>query len=168
MKLSPELAAKVLELAGEKPSKRKKSAPDVRTAKPAGWSVTLELPCRVVSEINRRDYWPVKARRAEIQRDALADACRRAGWGAVGVISTRWQPPLPARVTFTHVGRAMDDDNLRSAFKALRDEVANWLGVDDGGTEVAWEYQQRAGKAGCGITIQGMRVRPSSVSGVRP
>ena len=38
--------------------------------------------------------------------------------------------------------RKLDDDNLASAFKAIRDEVAKQLGVDDGGDRVEWVYRQ--------------------------
>lgn len=154
MKVSPELEAKILVQAGATPVRRKKAAPpDVRTVRPAGWAVTLTLPCRVISEANRRDHWTVKRRRAEIQTDALRRACERAGW--LRVVVWDWRPPVPCVVTFTHVGPEMDDDNLRSAFKALRDEVAKWLLVDDGDGRVEWRYEQRTGEPGCVIRVEG-------------
>jgi hypothetical protein len=39
--------------------------------------------------------------------------------------------------------RALDGDNLQSAFKAVRDGVADWLGVDDGHKNLDWQYYQR-------------------------
>jgi len=33
-------------------------------------------------------------------------------------------------------------DNLRGALKAVRDQVATWLGVDDADPRVTWEYGQ--------------------------
>jgi hypothetical protein len=42
----------------------------------------------------------------------------------------------------------LDGDNLQSGFKAVRDGVADWLGVDDGNGLVDWQYVQRSGKAG--------------------
>lgn len=37
-------------------------------------------------------------------------------------------------------GRRLDDDNLRAGMKAVRDGVADALGVDDGSDRVRWEY----------------------------
>jgi len=43
----------------------------------------------------------------------------------------------------------LDDDNLRGAFKAVRDEVAKWLGVDDGDVDrVRWLYAQEPARRG--------------------
>lgn len=64
----------------------------------------------------------------------------------------RSKPPLPVHVVLNRVGnnkRPMDDDNLRSAFKYVRDAVALWLGVDDGDTDnVTWGYGQEICKDG--------------------
>jgi len=39
----------------------------------------------------------------------------------------------------------MDDDNLARAFKAIRDSIANKLGVDDGETDkIRFRYDQIA------------------------
>lgn len=98
----------------------------------------ITLPIRTVSEANRRDHWAVRAKRAKSQRTAVALAlrCRLARWG------------LPLVVTLTRIApRALDDDNLRSALKAVRDGVADALGVDDGSEQVTWRYAQcRPGK----------------------
>ena len=42
-------------------------------------------------------------------------------------------------------GRAMDGDNLAGAFKAVRDAVATFLGVDDADPRVKWSCRQRPG-----------------------
>jgi hypothetical protein len=39
----------------------------------------------------------------------------------------------------------LDGDNLQSGFKAVRDGVADWLGVDDGDKRIDWQYGQRSG-----------------------
>ena len=55
-------------------------------------------------------------------------------------------PAPPCTIVLTRVApRALDGDNLQSGFKAVRDGVADWLGVDDGSRLVEWEYRQRAG-----------------------
>jgi hypothetical protein len=152
----PEVWAKLTAAAGApaaaKPV-RKKLPPEVRTGGAAGWSVTLVLPCRVISDPNRRDHWTVKRRRSKHQEDALRLACARAGW--LRVVVWDWRPPTPCVVTFTHVGPEMDGDNLQSSFKALRDAVARWALVDDGDPRIVWRYEQRPGQAGVEIRIEG-------------
>ncbi len=45
--------------------------------------------------------------------------------------------------TLTRIAPALlDDDNLRPALKAVRDEVAAWIGVDDRDPLIAWGYEQ--------------------------
>lgn len=98
----------------------------------------LDLPLKTVSEINRRDHWAARRRRRIAQQDEV-----RAEWRMK--IGTR-RVQLPCRVRFTRIGpKALDDDNLRSAIKSVRDEVARLLGSHDGfGSPVSWDYQQEA------------------------
>jgi hypothetical protein len=54
---------------------------------------------------------------------------------------------VPLAITLTRVApRPLDTDNLSSAFKAIRDGVADALTVDDGDPRLAWVYQQRRGQ----------------------
>jgi len=65
-------------------------------------------------------------------------------------------------VTLTPVApRALDGDNLQSAFKAPRDEVARWLGVDDADPRVVWRVAQERTKRG----VYGVRVTLAPVDG---
>jgi hypothetical protein len=110
---------------------------------PAGWSITLPLPCRVVSEPNERCHWSVRRRRFREQAEGL--------WGA-------WEASPPLRVTFIRIGkRRLDTDNLAAAFKGLRDALAGLLGIDDGDDRIAWEYDQATGEPGVRLTIEGRR-----------
>jgi hypothetical protein len=88
------------------------------------------LPIQVQSEANTRGHWRAKAARAKCQRTATA-ACLRAMMARHGGSP---KPPLVVHMVrlIGPRGRKMDDDNLRGAFKAVRDGVADWLGVDDG------------------------------------
>lgn len=44
-------------------------------------------------------------------------------------------------------GREMDSDNLAGSMKAVRDGIADALGIDDGDTNrVRWSYSQKRGK----------------------
>ena len=92
----------------------------------------VHLPIATVSEANRRDHWQVRRKRAKAQRQmaaALVPRCR-----------------LPCVVTLTRISpRLLDDDNLRQALKAVRDGVADRLGIDDRDPRVEWRYAQRKG-----------------------
>jgi len=52
--------------------------------------------------------------------------------------------------------RVLDDDNLPSAFKGLRDAIAKSIGVDDGDRRYRWEYRQveTLGQEGTLVTIE--------------
>ena len=53
-------------------------------------------------------------------------------------------------VTLTRIcrGQGLDTDNLQSALKATRDQVAAWLGLDDGPrSPVRWAYHQESTRA---------------------
>lgn len=64
-------------------------------------------------------------------------------------------PQGPLTVTITRVGpRKLDDDNLQSACKYVRDEIANVIGVDDGNDRFyTWQYRQRTGPYGVEVDI---------------
>jgi hypothetical protein len=133
------------------PTAKRRAAPDVRTPSRGKWSITLTLACRVVSEANRPsgEHWSVKRRRKKVQAIALTYALIESGL-------KNHRPPLPLIVTWTHIGPHMDDgDNLNVSFKALRDRLAAWLGVDDGDERVEWRYAQRSGEPGVEVCIEG-------------
>ncbi len=133
MKLSPKQTAKVMALA-DKPRRRK----------PASKPVSVTVLTRVVSEANRREHWAVPMRRKHEQWAALAVAL-------FGIE----HPSPPVAVTWVHIGRRMDDDNLARAFKGLRDGLATAIGVDDGDeSAVTWRYEQRTGKPGVELRIE--------------
>jgi crossover junction endodeoxyribonuclease RusA len=92
-----------------------------------------ELPIRIESVANKREHWGKKAARTKLHRFA-----------ALAI-----QPhPLPCVVTLIRVApRQLDDDNLASGFKALRDGIADRLGVKDNDPRVQWKYAQVRGKA---------------------
>jgi hypothetical protein len=95
---------------------------------------------RLVSVANRREHWAARHRRGKREAEALGMA-----WAAAGFAP--WRCPWPVRVTWTRIGgKPLDTDNLTMAFKALRDALAERLGVDDGDTtRIRWRYRQRPG-----------------------
>jgi hypothetical protein len=99
--------------------------------------IEVSLPLRTRSVLNAREHWTKRAKRAQEQRAVVR--MRLAG-------VREWPPQLPANVTLTRVGpQALDGDNLQGALKAVRDGVADALGVDDGSDEVTWSYDQQRG-----------------------
>jgi hypothetical protein len=93
--------------------------------------ISVLLPIRIESVANKREHWAAKAKRTKAHRTAAL---------AVPV------HPLPCVVTLTRIGpRSLDGDNLQSGFKALRDGIAQRLGVDDADPRVEWRYSQRKG-----------------------
>lgn len=93
----------------------------------------IELPLRIESVANKREHWSVRSRRSKAHRLAAL---------AVPAHS------LPCVVTLVRVApRGLDGDNLQSGFKALRDGIADRLGVKDNDPRVEWRYDQVRGRA---------------------
>ena len=110
--------------------------------------IEVHLPIRTVSEANVRECWQAKHRRAKGQKEA------------VGLMLNRYRRSLQAHggrfyVTLTRVGvRKLDGDNLQRSFKAIRDQVAETIGIDDGSERIEWKYAQGKGKYGVKVTIE--------------
>jgi hypothetical protein len=102
-------------------------------------TIRIEVPLTLPSVANLREHWAAKAKRVKAQRLVVA-------W-RLKLVRDVLTPP-PNVVTLIRVApRRLDDDNLASAFKAVRDEVAKHIGIDDGDQRVAWRYAQAKGKA---------------------
>lgn len=102
----------------------------------------VTLPIRTLSEMNMRQCWQARARRVREQR----------GLARLVVAGTLAhepvKPPCEVHVTRCAPSGGLDDDNLRSALKAVRDGIADALGIDDGSDAVVWRYDQRRSKPG--------------------
>lgn len=95
----------------------------------------VTLPIRIESVANKREHWAAKARRTKFHRNAAL------------AIPSRFLPEPPCTVILTRIApRKLDSDNLASGFKALRDGIADRLGIDDGDERVTWRYAQEKGK----------------------
>lgn len=106
---------------------------------------------RLVSEANARGSWHGGASRAAQQRRTVALFFR----------SLRCAVPCNVRIIRVAPSR-LDDDNLARAAKAVRDQLAEWLGVDDRDERVSWTVAQTKG----GVREYAVRVivRPWSPS----
>jgi hypothetical protein len=99
------------------------------------------LPLRVVSEANRREHWAVRSRRVKQHRDLarLAITCQLMMEPLYDVFDITLIRIIGPR------GRRLDSDNLCSAFKAVRDGVADALAINDGSQRLTWRYAQECG-----------------------
>ena len=104
--------------------------------------IEVLVPIRTWSEANLRGHWAKRARRARTQRQAARFLVRAAcNVADTSVLSG------PITITLTRIApRRLDSDNLASSLKAVRDGVADAMGVDDGCSRIQWCYAQRKGK----------------------
>jgi hypothetical protein len=109
-------------------------------------SILTSLPLRIESTPNKREHWAVKARRTKEHRH-LSALMLTSKLSSVLVLRDFRAASFPVHVTLTRVApRALDGDNLQGGLKAVRDGVADALGIDDGDSRVTWSYEQRRGE----------------------
>lgn len=101
--------------------------------------IVVELPTHIVSEANGREHWRKVAARKKLHRQTAR------------LILQQYARPMredvSVSVMLTRIApRSLDGDNLQSGFKATRDGVADWLGIDDGSPRIMWQYGQEKGK----------------------
>lgn len=81
------------------------------------------------------------------KRAALTKMHRTYAWAAMREADTAPRLLGPVVVTLTRVApRELDTDNLTGGLKAIRDGIADWLGVPDNDPRVIWRYDQRKGE----------------------
>ena len=100
-------------------------------------TLTIRIPQLVPPTPNktRREHPMVGARRVKRERAQVAL-----------ILNAKTRPALPVNVTVVRCapGKMDGHDNLPFAMKAVVDEVAKWLGVDDRDDRVRWFYEQKA------------------------
>lgn len=92
---------------------------------------------RLQSRANERRHWAAKARLTKQERGL--------GWQLAGTLLGQTPPFLPLKITLTRIApRKLDkDDNLPMAWKAIKDGICDYLGVDDRTKGIVWVYAQR-------------------------
>lgn len=96
--------------------------------------IEAHIPIRIISVANIRSHWSVKARLTKLHRTTARVHMQ-------GLCSP---PKGPMTIVLTRLApRKLDTDNLASGFKATRDGIADWLGIDDGHPDLDWQYRQR-------------------------
>jgi crossover junction endodeoxyribonuclease RusA len=121
--------------------------------------IAFEMPYLLPSAANLREHWRRRAARVRSERATTAAAAR--AWDAPRV-------PFPLVVTITRVApRMLDSDNSASAAKAVRDGIADALGVDDSNPLVLWRYSQEKGRPAVRVEIETDRMEESPVDGLQ-
>lgn len=98
----------------------------------------FEIPIKTVSVANATEHWRTRAGRVKRERRATA----LVGRALVG----RYPVDRALQVRLVRISPGtLDDDNLRPALKAIRDELAVLLGRKDDSERagVSWLYGQR-------------------------
>jgi len=88
-------------------------------------SPPITFPLRTISGMNAREHPMARKRRVKAERAVVA-------WSLVKAFrASRPTLPLVIRLTRFAPSRGLDSDNLQSALKAVRDAIAQWLGIND-------------------------------------
>jgi len=110
----------------------------------------IELPIPTVSEANNTDHWSIKSKRKKIQKLLIKSSFNRLSPIII----------IPCHVILTRLAsRDLDDDNLVSAFKTVRDAIADYIrpglapGRADDHKGITWVYKQERAKTR-GVRIQ--------------
>lgn len=105
--------------------------------------MVIRVNVRTPPGLNVREHWRARARRVKDERESAA-------WALIG--KDKPSTPCSVRLTRYAPSNGLDDDNLAGALKAIRDAVADWIGVDDKHAErVRYVYAQERGPWGVGI-----------------
>jgi hypothetical protein len=114
----------------------------------AGTTLEFTIPIRTGQGLNAREHWAVKADRVQRERHGVILLFPR---------RKRLKPPYDVHlVRISPSASPMDDDNVVGALKAIRDEVAAQLQVDDGDKKrIRFTYGDERGLWGVRIKIEG-------------
>jgi hypothetical protein len=101
------------------------------------------VPVPIYSEANTREHWRTKAARVASQRGSVAY-----------FLSELNGRPKPVWILLArYSARTLDSDNLATAFKHVRDEIAALLKFDDRDPSVEWRYEQAKDTTRNGFTV---------------
>ncbi len=101
----------------------------------------VTIPIKVESEANQHTHWRERQRRAKSQRATV----RIFLLNEINQSSAK-RPALPVVVTMTRIApRMLDSDNAVGAFKAIRDSIADFLGINDRDPRIDWRVLQEKG-----------------------
>lgn len=141
-----------------KPHRRNGEAHEIQDSnKPASagearepqWWHLIKIPHKTTPLSNRaHQHWRKIHRIAQVDREVM-----RLCWMHAGrPVPPRW----PCVIIFRRLSPGvLDSDNLPTCFKAMRDELAELIGLgNDAGPEVEWRYEQTRVRRGQPITCE--------------
>lgn len=120
-------------------------------------ALCVALGIRTKTGLNAREHYFARAARVKKERAVTATGLLVLERAHPARVALAREPGRPLAVTITRVSPALaDDDNLAGAAKAVRDEIAKWLGAGDGPRgRVSWRYeQQKAGRGTFGVLVR--------------
>lgn len=95
----------------------------------------ITFPLRTSPGGNNREHHFARHRRVKAER-----------WATHVALVGKTRPTLPCVVLLTRCrpgpGPRLDDDNLAHSLKGVRDQIAEWLGINDRDPRVQWNYAQ--------------------------
>jgi hypothetical protein len=112
------------------------------------------VPVKATFTLNSREHWSARARKRKAERRSVGLAYRNAfiRTPSFTLSGPSWKTYV---VTLTRIGpRKLDSDNVQGALKAIRDEVAAQLGIDDGDPRITWKYEQAKGEYAVRVVIE--------------
>lgn len=118
--------------------------------------IEFDAPLRLYSEMNQRCHWRKRSDRFKLHRNCIRTICHgtRSIVIAVELLRMHLTEGGAVLVTITKIGpETWDDDNVRAGAKAVRDQIAATLEVDDGDPRIRFKYEQERSKT------HGVRVR---------
>lgn len=117
-------------------------------------AIEINLPIKLVSELNLREHWTKKSKRHEKLRKIIN----------IAFLTHKRHITLPCCVTLTRIGpRELDYINFIGCLKSLQDYVADQIipglamGRADGDPRIEWKYTQEKGlpkQYACRILIE--------------
>lgn len=109
-------------------------------------TLTARIDVTLLRGQNNREHHRVRAKRVAAEREATLTDLEFAEWEigkdlAAELLSS---PETGARVTLVRPYQVtpLDSDNLSASFKAPRDAIAEFLGLDDASARLHWVYLQ--------------------------
>lgn len=105
-------------------------------------TLTSRIDVTLMRGLNNREHHRLRANRVAAEREATLAALAAGDWRGDPVSLRRLE--LGARVTLTRPYQVtpLDSDNLSASCKAVRDGVAEFLGLDDASDRLHWVYRQ--------------------------
>lgn len=95
---------------------------------------------KLTSEANNSDHWTKKRQRKKMLQFLIRQHWNQANPSII----------LPCHITMTRIApRKLDSDNLQTAFKGVRDEIADLIipgkkkGQADSDKRLTWAYEQK-------------------------